>query len=36
MLKFVLINEGEANEKLPKMYGGKNVCRTKEQLHMLI
>ena len=35
-LKFVLINEGESNKKLPKMFAGKNLRMTQKKLPALI
>ena len=36
MLKFLLINEGESNFKLRKMFTGKNLQMTQKKLHTLI
>ena len=36
MLNFGLINKGESNRKLPKMFAGKNLRITHKKLHALI
>ena len=35
-LKCVLINEGESNRKLPKIFASKNLRMTQKKLHALI
>ena len=36
MLKFVLINEGESNKKLPKIFADKNLQMRQKELYALI
>ena len=36
MLQSVLINEGESNRKLPKMFVGKNLQMKQKKIHRVI